>query len=156
VPVPPAEDGKRTTGVAAVPVTTPREDRRRKSLIQLIGDVPTLVGQLIRDEIEQIKKELTGKLTELGVGAGLLAGAAFLGFFAFGVFLTLAILVIAIWLPAWAATLIVLVVLLNLAAVLGLLGYQRLKKGVPPTPEDSIESVKTDVRAIKGMGKYDR
>jgi uncharacterized membrane protein YqjE len=139
----------------AVPVSS-REDGKKKSLIQLIGDVPTLVGQLIRDEIEQIKTELTGKLSELGLGAGLLAGAAFFGFFAFAVFLALAILVLAIWLPAWAAALIVLVVLLIIAAVLGLLGYQRLKKGVPPTPEESIKSVKTDVRAIKGMGKYDR
>ena len=134
----------------------PREDGKKKSLIQLIGDVPGLLSQLLKDEIEQIKKELTEKLKRLGLGAGLFAGAAFFGFFAFAVFLAVAILVLAIWLPAWAAALIVLVVLLILAGVLALLGLREVKKGVPPTPEESIKSVKNDVRAIKGMGKYDR
>jgi len=134
----------------------PREDGKKKSLIQLVGEVPGLVSQLIRDEIEQIKKELGEKLKRLGLGAGLFAGAAFFGFFAFAVFLAVAILVLAIWLPAWAAALIVLVVLLVLAAVLALLGLREVKKGVPPVPEESIQSVKDDVRAFKGMGKYDR
>jgi uncharacterized membrane protein YqjE len=140
----------------AVPVPPRGDDPKRKSLIQLIGDVPGLVSQLIRDEIEQIKKELTEKGKKLGLGAGLFAGAAFFGFFAFAVFLATAILVLAIWLPAWLSALIVLVVLLAIAAVLALLGVREVKKGVPPTPEQSLESVKNDVRAIKGMGKYDR
>ncbi|BDZ45426.1 phage holin family protein [Naasia aerilata] len=144
----------------SVPVS-PRGDRQRvdgkkKSLIQLIGDVPGLLSQLVQDEIAQIKQELGEKAKKLGLGAGLFAGAAFFGFFAFAVFLTVAILVLAIWLPAWAAALIVLVVLLILAAVLALLGLREVKKGVPPTPEESLKSVKDDVRAIKGMGKYDR
>jgi uncharacterized membrane protein YqjE len=140
----------------AVPVPPRGDDPKRKSLIQLIGDVPALVSQLIRDEIEQIKKELSEKAKKLGLGAGLFAGAAFFGFFAFAVFLATAILVLAIWLPAWLSALIVLVVLLAIAAVLALLGMREVKKGVPPTPEQSLESVKNDVRAIKGMGKYDR
>jgi uncharacterized membrane protein YqjE len=140
----------------AVPVPPRGDDTRKKSLIQLIGDVPGLIGQLIRDEIEQIKKELTDKAKKLGLGAGLFAGAAFFGFFAFAVFLATVILILAIWLPGWLSALIVLVVLVAIAAVLALLGLREVKKGVPPVPEDSIQSVKNDVRAIKGMGKYDR
>ncbi len=140
----------------AVPAPPRGDDTKKKSLIQLIGDVPGLISQLIRGEIEQIKKELTEKFKRLGLGAGLFAGAAFFGFFAFGVFLAMAILVLAIWLPAWLSALIVLVVLLIIAAVLALLGMREVKKGVPPVPEESIQSVKSDVRAIKGMGKYDR
>ncbi|MCU1570226.1 MAG: phage holin family protein [Naasia sp.] len=128
----------------------------RKSLLQLIADVPGLVGQLIRDEIEQIKKEVTGKLTELGIGVGFFAGAAFFGFFLFAVLLTAAILGLAVVFPGWLAALMVAFVLLVIVVVLVLLGMKRVKKGVPPTPEDSIESVKNDVRAFKGMGKYDR
>jgi Flp pilus assembly protein TadB len=140
----------------AVPVPPRDEGRSRKSLIQLIGDVPSLVGQLIRDEIDQIKQELTEKLTKLGVGAGLFAGAAFFGFFAFAVLVTTVILALALVLPAWLAALIVAVLLLIVTGVLAFIGLRQVKKGVPPVPEESIQSVKDDVRAFKGMGKYDR
>ena len=128
----------------------------RKSVFALIGELPGIVSTLIRDEIEQIKKEVTGKLTELGIGVGFFAGAAFIGFFLFAVLLTAAILGLAVVFPGWLAALIVAFVLLVIAVVLVLLGMKRVKKGVPPTPEDSIKSVKNDVRAYKGMGKYDR
>lgn len=129
---------------------------KKKSLLTLIGDLPTLVGSLIRDEIEQIKKELTEKLKSLGIGVGFFAGAAFFGFFAFAVLVAAAILGIAEALPGWLAALIVAVFLLVITAILVLVGVRKLKKGVPPVPEKSIESVKNDVRAIKGMGNYDR
>jgi Flp pilus assembly protein TadB len=140
----------------AVPVPPRDEGRGKKSLIQLIGDLPGLVGQLIRDEIEQIKKELTEKFTKLGVGAGLFAGAAFFGFFGFAVLVTTVILALALVLPAWLAALIVAVLLLLVTGALAFLGLRQVKKGVPPVPEESIQSVKDDVRAFKGMGKYDR
>lgn len=138
----------------AVP-DTKRGEAPKKSLGKLIADVPTLVGQLIRDEIDQIKKELTAKLSSLGIGVGLLAGAAFFGFFLFAVLLTAAILGLAVVFPGWLAALIVAGVLLIIVIVLALLGIKKLKKGVPPVPEKTIDSVKHDVRAIKGMGKYD-
>jgi hypothetical protein len=37
--------------------------------------------------------------------------------------------------------------------ILGLIGYRILKRGVPPLPTESIESIKRDIRAIKGIGK---
>ncbi len=127
----------------------------RKSLVKLIADVPGMVGTLIRNEIDQIKKEITAKLTAIGVGVGLFAAAAFLGFFVFATLVAAAVLGIAEALPAWLAALIVAFALLIIAVVLALIGLNRLKKGVPPLPEKSIESVKDDVKAIKGMGKYD-
>ena len=55
--------------------------------------------------------------------------------------------------PAWAAALIVGGILLVLAALIGLVGYGQLKRGVPPTPTETIDSVKEDVRAIRGLRK---
>ncbi|MFD1715189.1 phage holin family protein [Amnibacterium flavum] len=131
------------------------DDVRKKSLVKLIADVPGLVGQLIRDELDQIKKELVAKLTALGIGVGLFAGAAFIGFFLFAVLIAAAILGLAVVFPGWLAALIVAAFLLVVAVILVLIGLAKVKKGVPPVPEDSIDSVKSDVRAIKGMGKYD-
>ncbi len=102
---------------------------KKKSLIALIGDLPGLVGSLIRDEIEQIKKELTAKLVSLGIGAGLFAGAAFFAFFAFAVLIAAAVLGIATALPGWLAALIVAAALLVITAILVLIGVTEGQEG---------------------------
>ena len=48
---------------------------------------------------------------------------------------------------------IVAVVMLIVAAILGLIGWKRFKKGLPLTPKRTIDSVKNDVNAVKGLGK---
>jgi hypothetical protein len=41
-------------------------------------------------------------------------------------------------------------VLLVITGVLALLGVKALKKGVPPVPQQAVDSVKADVAALKG------
>ena len=132
------------------------EKDERKSVFTLIGELPGLVTKLIRDEIEQLKREAITRLKSAGIGIGLFAGAAvFLYFAALGL-LAAAILGIATALPPWLAALIVGVALLLIAVVLALIGLSRVRKGVPPVPKESVDSVKDDVRAFKGVGTYDR
>lgn len=128
-----------------------RSEPRKRSLFTLIADIPGLITQLVRDEIEQLKQELLGKLRHAGIGVGLLAGAAAFLFFALGVFVAAAILGLATVLPAWAAALIVGGALLVIAIILVLIGIANLKKGAP-APTQTISSVKKDVNAIKGIG----
>ncbi len=125
----------------------------RRSLFALLGALPTLLVDLIRNEIESLKNEITGKLKDAGIGIGLLAGAAAFAFFALMVLIAAAILGLATVLPAWLAALIIGVVILLIAAVLALIGIRSVKKGVPPAPTDTIESIKKDVRTIKGTEK---
>ncbi len=133
-----------------------KEKEGRKSVFQLIGDLPGLISTLIRDEVEQLKREVVTRLKAAGIGIGLFAGAAVFLYFAGFVLLTAAILGISVALPPWLAALIVGVVLLLIAVVLALLGLSRLKKGVPPVPKESVDSVKDDVKAFKGVQQYDR
>ena len=44
-------------------------------------------------------------------------------------------------------------VLLIVAVILGLVGYSVMKKGIPPVPTESIDSMRRDIQAIKGIGK---
>jgi zinc transporter ZupT len=55
--------------------------------------------------------------------------------------------------PGWAAALVVAAVLLIVAVVLALIGYRILKRGIPPVPTESIDSLQRDLRAIRGIGK---
>lgn len=135
-------------------MSTPRADEpRKRSLFTLIADIPSLITRLIKDEIEQLKDELIGKLKHAGIGIGLLAGAGAFLFFALAVFIAAAVIGLATVLPAWAAALIVGGALLVIAIVLVLIGVANLKRGVPPAPTKTIASVKKDVNAIKGIGK---
>lgn len=132
------------------------EKDSKKSVFQLIGELPGLITTLIRDEIEQIKQEAITRLKSAGIGIGLFAGAAVFLYFAAFALLASGILGIAAALPPWLAALIVGVALLLIAVVLALIGLNRVKKGVPPVPKEAVDSVKDDVKAFKGVGQYDR
>jgi predicted phage tail protein len=123
------------------------------SLFALLKSLPQLLIALAKDEIASFRKELVGKLKHAAVGIGLLAGAAFLGFFLLIALLTAAVLGFATVVPGWLAALIVAGILLILITVLVLLGIRQLKSGVPPAPTETIKSVKKDVNAIKGITK---
>ena len=127
----------------------------RRGLFKLIADIPSLLMDLVRGEIESFKQELIGKLKLAGVGIGLLVGAATFAFFAVLVLIAAAVLGLATVLPAWASALIIGGGILVIAVILALIGISSLKKGVPPAPTETFQSIKKDVRAIKGIGKRD-
>lgn len=127
--------------------------RPKRSLFSLIGSLPTLISELIKAELERFKEELTAKMKAAGIGAAFFAVAAVFGFFALATFIAAAVLGIAVALPAWLSALIVAVVLLIIAGVLAYLGVTKLKAGAPPTPVETIGSVKQDVRVITGTVK---
>jgi tetrahydromethanopterin S-methyltransferase subunit C len=135
-------------------MTTPTSQvPRKRSLIELITSIPTLVADLVTREIDLLKAEMLAKVKALGIGAGLIAGALIILLGTLGVLLTAAILALSQVMPGWLAALLVAAVLLIIAVILGLIGYRVLKKGIPPVPTESIDSLKRDYRAIKGIGK---
>ncbi len=134
-------------------MTDPRQSSERKGLFALIADVPRLIGDLVRAEIQAAKDEIAGKLKAAGIGAGLLVGAGLFALFALMVLIAAAVLGLATVLPGWAAALIVGGALLLIAAIIALIGISALKRGVPPMPTDTMDSVKEDVRAVRGLRK---
>lgn len=133
-------------------MTAPSNDER--SLFTLIGELPDRVSGLVRAEIDQAKAELSYKAKHFGIGAGLVAAAAFVGIFLLGTLIATGILALALVLPAWAAALIVsgalLLVILILVGIAGL----NFKRGSEPL--ESIESLRRDLDMVKGTGDYDR
>jgi hypothetical protein len=130
--------------------------RDRRSLFQLLRELPGLFVALLKAELEQLKAELIRKAISAGIGIGLFVVAAALLFFMLGTLVAAAVLGIAVALPGWAAALIVAGGLLILAGLFGLVGMLVLKRGMPPAPTQTVESLKQDVNAVKGLGDYDR
>lgn len=126
---------------------------RKRSLIELLTSLPEQVQELVQREIELVKTELVEKLKALGVGAGLLLGAVITLMFFIGVLLTLAIIGLSYVMPDWAAALVVAGMLLIVTAILALVGYRILKRGIPPVPTEAIASIQKDILAIKGEGR---
>jgi hypothetical protein len=134
-------------------MTDSRPSSRSRSLFGLIADVPKLVKELVKGEIALLKAELISKAKVFAFAAAFLIFALVIVLYAIGVFLTAAVMGLATIMPAWLAALIIAVVMLIIAGILGLLGWRRLKKALPPLPTRTIDSVKNDINAVKGMGK---
>jgi uncharacterized membrane protein YqjE len=139
--------------VATTPQDESAERPRKRSLLELLTEVPQLVRELVVGEIELLKQEMIRKLKALGVGAGLILGAAIVLLGMIGVLLTAAIFALSLIMPGWLAALLVAAVLLIIAVILGLIGYRVLKKGIPPLPNETISGLKKDLNVIRGVGK---
>jgi Putative Actinobacterial Holin-X, holin superfamily III len=118
-----------------------------------VHEVAEHASALARLEAELAALELRAKLRSLGVGGGLLTGAAVLGLFALGfLFATLAA-GLATFVDLWLALLIVAVALLIAGAALATAGVSSLRRGVPPVPEGAVAEAKLTAKALKGNGR---
>ncbi|HEX5986618.1 MAG TPA: phage holin family protein [Nocardioides sp.] len=130
--------------------TDHRSAADKESLGALVHDLSEQTSALVRSELELAKAELAVKGKNAGMGAGLFGAAGILGLFGLGVLITTAILALALVLPAWAAALIVAVVLFIAAGIAALVGKGKVSKATPAAPERAVEGVKQDVETIKG------
>jgi uncharacterized membrane protein YqjE len=139
------------TDSSAEPAAPPdgRADLRQRPAGELVKDLSTQVSTLVRQELELAKVELTEKGKQAGIGAGMFGGAGLLALYGVGALVATAILALATAVDGWLAALIVAVVLLAVAGVLALLGKARTKRAVPPVPEQTVETIKEDVRYTK-------
>ena len=106
-------------------------------------------SSVARLELELAALELKKKVTALGIGIGLLVGAAVFGLFLVAFAFATVAAVLATFLDWWLALLIVTAFLGAVATLLGVLGLGRVKKGTPPVPEQAIREAKLTTAALK-------
>ena len=119
------------------------------SAAELVKQVSEQTQRLVRQEIALARLEIAEKARHAGIGAGLLAGAGFVGFLAVCTLVAVVVLALATVLDAWLAALIVAVALLALAGILGLLGKGRISRATPAAPEQTIQNVRADVEEVR-------
>jgi Putative Actinobacterial Holin-X, holin superfamily III len=127
-----------------------------RSLAELLKQLSDQTTTLARQEVDLAKAELVAKGKQAGLGAGMFGGASLFGLYALGALTACAILVLATAVSAWLAALIVAAVYGVIAGVLALAGKSKVKKGVPPVPEQTVETVKEDVEVAKQRAKAGR
>lgn len=116
-----------------------------KPIGQLLADLSHEMTELVHQEVQLAKVELTEKAKDLGEGAAALAGAAVAGFLALGALVAGAIAALALAWPLWLAALAVAVVLLVVAGTAARIGITHVKRATPPVPEQALGSTKEDV-----------
>ena len=127
-------------------------ERNGQGVGEAAKDVAERVSTIVRLELELAALELKRKFTSLGIGIGLLIGAAVLSLFFVGFLFATIAAALALAVPWWAALLIVVGIILALMAVLVFLGVNRIQKGTPPVPEQAILEAKLTTEALKGDG----
>ena len=130
----------------------PTREADRMGVAPAAKQVAEHASALARLEMELASMELKGKVASLGLGVGLLVGAAFFGLFAVGFGLATIAAALSIVLDTWLALLIVFGSLLLLAGMLALVGLSRVRKATPPVPELAIQEAKLTTAALKSNG----
>jgi membrane protein len=139
-----AEDG------SGAPTVTDR------SVAGLVKDLSNQTATLVRQELELAKVELTAKGKQAGVGAGMFGAAGIAGLYAVGALTAAAILALSLAVTGWLAALIVAAIYGAVAGMLALSGRRRVTRGVPPTPEMTVDTIKEDVTVTKQRIKEGR
>ena len=120
-----------------------------RSLADLATQLSNQTTELVRHEVELAKAELRVKGKRAGIGAGMFGGAGALGVYALGALTAAIIAGIAEALPVWASALIVAALYGAVAGILALRGKKKVQQATPPLPEETVQSVKEDVRYTK-------
>ena len=122
--------------------------RDERSLGELFGELTQEVGALVRQEVALAKTELGQKASRVGRDAGMLAVGGLIGYAGFLVLLGAAVLLLALVMPLWLATLLV-------GLVTAVAGYALVQRGLAGlkkadlTPHQTVETLREDVRWAK-------
>lgn len=127
-----------------------------RSVPELLRQLSDQTATLVRQELDLAKVELTEKGKQAGIGAGMFGAAGLVGLYALGALTAAVILALSLAMTGWLAALIVAVVYGAVAGVLALTGKSRVERGVPPTPEQTVQTVKEDVAVAREAVKEGR
>ena len=131
------------------------EELRDQSIGELLKQLSEQTATLVRQELDLARAEMQQKGKRAGVGIGMIGAGGVLALAAVGALTATLILVLAEWMDAWIAALIVTLVYAAGAAVLALQGREKVGEANPPVPEQTIETIKEDVQWAKSQVKSD-
>jgi len=145
----PGGTGTATNGVAL-------NGARSASTADLVRLASEQVQLLIRDELALARLEMSTKAKRMALGTGLFGGAGVVVVYGVGAIIAGLALLLALVLPAWASALIVGGGLFLIAGLFALVGRSEVKRAGKPVPDETIDSVKTDVAAMSQAVKDGR
>ncbi len=150
-------NGERTTGVPAtvtsIPLVDPHALSANPSIGELVREATSQVSTLVRAEVElaraeitrDVKKGMTGSVFFIVAGVVLLYSTFFFFFFVAELLDT--------WVWRWVAFLVVFIAMVLGAAMLGLIGWLKVRR--IRGPQQTIETVKEARAAFTGHDRHE-
>jgi|688.fasta_scaffold89732_4 cytochrome c-type biogenesis protein CcmH/NrfG len=122
------------------------KDTKERGFFQLLADLPRELSDLVRAEVRLLQSELASKLRSAGIGLGWVT----LGVTLLSMFMTMLVVSLILWLavfmPAWAAALVVAGVVLVFGVLFIAIGIASIRKGF--TPFESVDQIAADFRNL--------
>ncbi|MFR9752620.1 phage holin family protein [Nocardia sp. 004] len=148
-------DAQRGRTVTSIPLTD-ADTLGSASFGTLVREAAEQVSTLVRAEVELAKAEVTGEIKKGLQGSGyfilaltVLLFSTFFFFFFLGELLD-------VWMPRWAAFLIVFLLMVVGAGALAFLGWRRVKKlRAPEKTIDSLKQAKTVLPSSRGAAAHE-
>ncbi|HZG06955.1 MAG TPA: phage holin family protein [Streptomyces sp.] len=129
--------------------TDGHRQRSERSVGELVAQATAQVSQLVREEMQLARMEMTEKGRRAGLGGGLLGGAATVAFLGMQAGVAAAIAGLSTVWPVWLSALVVMAALFLVAGVLAYTGRQQVRRATPPKPERAIQGVHEDFDEIR-------
>ncbi|MER6257770.1 phage holin family protein [Streptomyces sp. NPDC001584] len=120
-----------------------------ESVSVLVSRASRQISELVREEMQLARAEMTQKGKRFGKGGGLFGASGLIGILAAQALVATCIAALALILPVWASALILTAVLATAAAMTALAGKKQISEAGAPLPEKTIGSVKADLTEIK-------
>jgi hypothetical protein len=130
-------------------VTQSSSALREKPIGEIAGDLTRDLSLLVRQEIALARAEITEKGKTAAPALGMIGGAGLLGLMAAGAGTACAVMVLAIFLPAWLSALVVAAAFAGVAYLLAKHGKAQLEDVGAPIPTQTIETIKEDLEWAK-------
>ncbi|MEU6760054.1 phage holin family protein [Streptomyces sp. NPDC046685] len=115
----------------------------------LVSRASQQMSELVREEMQLLRVEMTQKGKRYGKGGGLFGATGVIGYLALQALTATCIAALALVLPVWASALIIAAVLGIAAGWTALAGKKQIAQAGNPAPERTIDSVKADLAEIK-------
>ena len=148
-------NGDRRNGVpntiTSIPLTDPNVLPAEPSIGDLVKEATTQVSTLVRAEVELARAEITRDVKRGLTGSVYFIAALVVLFYSTFFFFFFIAELLDIWLYRWAAYLIVFGIMVLATALLGLLGYLKVRR--IRGPRETIESVK-ETREVLAAGDH--
>lgn len=126
-----------------------RRDLRERPVGELMKELASQTGTLVRQEIELARVEMVEKGKQGAMAGGMFAGAAAVGLLALIALTICFIAALATGMAVWLAALIVTAVYAIAGGVLAREGRERLQRATPPVPVETVETLKEDLEWAK-------
>ena len=122
--------------------------KEERSLGDLFADLASDTGTLIRQEVALAQAEMTHKATKIGKNVGFLVAGGAVAYAAALAMIAGIIILLARFMPAWAAAIVVGLVI-GVAAYFVITSALARLRSVDPVPRNTVETIKEDAKWLK-------